>query len=63
MIEFSIHLPSVFVGFLIGYGVIALIWMIISFKNADWGNGWEMGYNSGIEEGIRRAKKGERGEQ
>lgn len=57
MIVISIHIPSVFIGFLIGYIVLATLWILISAKDASWGNGWDCGYRSGIEEGRKREKR------
>ena len=67
MIAISIHIPSVFIGFLIGYIVLATLWILSVSKDASWGNGWDYGYRSGIEEGEKRERernaKMERGEE
>lgn len=57
MIAISIHIPSVAIGFLIGYIVLATLWILISAKDASWGSGWDFGYRSGIEEGRKREKR------
>lgn len=57
MIAISIHIPSVAIGFLIGYIVLATLWILISAKDASWGSGWDLGYRSGIEEGRKREKR------
>lgn len=67
MIAISIYIPSVFIGFLIGYIVLATLWLLITSKDASWGSGWDYGYRSGIEEGEKRERernaKMERGEE
>ena len=57
MIELSIYIPSVLIGFLIGYIVIATLWLSFTLKDASWGNGWDYGYRSGIEEGEKRERE------
>lgn len=57
MIAISIHIPSVLIGFLIGYIVLATSWIFITAKDASWGNGWDYGYKSGIEEGRKRERE------
>ena len=57
MIAISIHIPSVLIGFLIGYIVVATLWISITEKDASWGNGWGYGYKSGIEEGRKRERE------
>lgn len=54
MIAISIHIPSVLIGFVIGYIVFATLWILITENDASWGNGWDYGYRSGIEEGRKR---------
>ena len=67
MIAMSIHIPSVFIGFLIGCVVLTTVWLLLSAEDASWGNGWHYGYRSGIEEGEKRERernaKMEEGEQ
>lgn len=57
MIVIRMHIPSLLIGFLIGYIVLETLWILISFKDASWGNGWDYGYRSGIEEGRKREKR------
>lgn len=57
MIAISIHIPSVLIGFLIGYIVLSISWIFITAKDASWGSGWDYGYKSGIEEGRKRERK------
>ena len=57
MIAISIYIPSVLIGFLIGYIVIATLWLLFTLKDASWGNGWGYGYRSGIEEGEKRERE------
>lgn len=57
MIAISIHIPSVLIGFVIGYIVFATLWISITEKDASWGNGWDYGYRSGIEEGRKRERE------
>lgn len=57
MIAISIHIPSVLIGFLIGYIVLATSWIFITAKDASWGDGWNYGYRSGIEEGRKRERE------
>ena len=57
MVAISTHIPSVLIGFLIGYIVIATVWLLTSLTDAHWGNGWYYGYRSGIEEGEKRERE------
>ena len=57
MIAISIHIPSVLIGFVIGYIVVATLWISITENDASWGNGWHYGYRSGIEEGRKRERE------
>lgn len=57
MIAISIYIPSVLIGFLIGYIVLATLWLLSMSKDAFWGNGWDYGYRSGIEEGEKRERE------
>jgi len=57
MIAISIHIPSVCIGFLIGYIVLATLWILFTLKDASWGSGWDYGYRSGIEEGKKRERE------
>lgn len=57
MTAISIHIPSVLIGFLIGYIVIATLWLLFTLKDASWGSGWDYGYRSGIEEGEKRERE------
>ena len=42
MIEFYIHVPSVIIGFLLGYGVIAAALLSLMF-----GEKWDAGFSAG----------------
>lgn len=50
MNSFSINIISVIIGFLIGYIVIATLWLLTTLNDASWGNGWSYGYKSGLED-------------
>lgn len=62
MIEFSIHLPSVFIGFLTGYMIVAALWIYETCHDSgDFSRGWEAGYECGKRAGrneIVREMKG-----
>ena len=45
MISFSIHIPSIVIGFLLGYIVISILWIIVSF-NENWDRGFSDGYKA-----------------
>lgn len=46
MIEFSIHPPSILIGFFIGYAVIATIFLLFYFSEK-WHNGFSQGWEAG----------------
>lgn len=45
MISLSLHVPSILVGFLIGYITVSIIW-IASICNENWSKGFGDGYNA-----------------
>ena len=53
MISFNLHIPSIFIGFLIGYIVVSVMWIVVSF-NENWERGFGEGYKAG-----RKATKDE----
>ena len=59
MIEFSIHIPSVFIGFFIGYAVIGALFLWFSF-DSKWHEGFSLGWNSGKKFAEDRMKEKER---
>ena len=59
MIEFSIHIPSVLIGFFIGYVVIGSIFLLIGFDNR-WHEGFSFGWDSGKKFAEDRMKEKER---
>ena len=58
MIEFSIHIPSVLIGFFIGYAVIGAIFLFIGFDNR-WHDGFSIGWDSGKKFAEDRMKEKE----
>ena len=55
MIELSIHVPSVFVGFLLGYIVISALFLWIGFGER-YHNGFSHGWDCGMDYGEKCAK-------
>ena len=47
MIEISIHVPSLCIGFFIGYGVIAAIFLWLMYGD-QYDNGFKKGWDAGI---------------
>lgn len=45
MISLSLHIPSILVGFLIGYITISIVWIVSGF-NENWSRGFGDGYNA-----------------
>ena len=63
MIEFSIHLPSVLVGFFIGYILISIAWVATSIDR-NWDEGYTAGCNARhekeqLEEKVAKMNRGE----
>lgn len=58
MIEFSIHLPSVFIGFVLGYVVLAAVIMGLHY-DARWSEGFGEGYKSGKDDAYKKMKEDE----
>lgn len=56
MIEFSIHLPSVFIGFILGYVVLAAVIMGLHYDNR-WSEGFGEGYKSGKDYAFKRMEE------
>ena len=52
MISFSIHIPSIVIGFLLGYIVISILWIIVSFNE-----NWDRGFGEGYEAARKIAKR------
>ncbi len=48
MISFNLHIPSIVIVFLVGYIVISILWIIVSF-NENWDMGFSDGYKACIE--------------
>ena len=46
MISFNLHIPSIFIGVLIGYIVVSVLWIVVSF-NENWDKGFGEGYKVG----------------
>ena len=48
MIEFTIHVPSIFIGFFIGYAVVATVMICVTSKDrGDFAAGWDCGCEYG----------------
>lgn len=45
MISFNLHIPSIFIGILIGYIVVSILWIVVSF-NENWDRGFGDGYKA-----------------
>ena len=58
MIEFSIHPPSILIGFFIGYVAIATIFILICFSEK-WDNGFNEGWKAGKKFAEDRMKEKE----
>lgn len=52
MISFNLHIPSIFIGFLIGYIVVSVLWIIVSFNE-----NWERGFGEGYKAARETAKR------
>lgn len=51
--EITIHLGSLFIGFVFGYLLVATVFLVFFFKdkyNIGFGQGWDYGYKHGKEE-------------
>ena len=48
MISFNLHIPSIVIGFLLGYITISILWLSVSF-NENWDRGFSDGYKACIE--------------
>lgn len=56
MISFNIHVPSVVLGFLIGYIVVSIAWIVFSF-NDNWSTGFGEGYSACRESFKRKSEQ------
>ena len=45
MISFNLHIPSIVIGFLLGYIVVTILWIIVFF-NENWDRGFGDGYKA-----------------
>ena len=45
MISFNLHIPSIVIGFLLGYIVVSALWTVVYF-NKNWERGFGEGYNA-----------------
>ena len=45
MISFNLHIPSIVIGFLLGYIVVSILWIIVS-SNENWDRGFGNGYKA-----------------
>lgn len=43
--NFNLHIPSIFIGFLIGYIVVSALWIAVSV-NENWERGFSDGYKA-----------------
>lgn len=58
MIDISIHLPSVVIGFFIGYMIIAALWIfLIERDGGRFEQGWDCGCKYGREDERKMMKK------
>lgn len=48
MISFNLHIPSIIVGFLLGYILVSIMWIITSTDN-----NWHIGFGEGYEVGRK----------
>ena len=48
MISLNLHIPSIIIGFLLGYIAISILWFSFSF-NENWDRGFSDGYKACIE--------------
>ena len=51
MISFNLHIPSIIVGFLLGYILVSIMWIITSTDN-----NWHIGFGEGYEVGRKNAE-------
>lgn len=51
MISFNLHIPSIIIGFLLGYIVISIMWIVFSFDE-----NWDRGFGKGYEAARKIAK-------
>ena len=56
MIEFSIHMPSVLIGFFMGYVVLATVFLMIGFGDR-WHTAFSTGWDCGKKYAEDRAKE------
>lgn len=52
MISFNLHVPSIVIGFLLGYIVVSALWIAVSFNE-----NWERGFGEGYEAARKAAKR------
>jgi hypothetical protein len=45
MISFNLHITSIVIGFLLGYIVVSILWIIVS-SNENWDRGFGNGYKA-----------------
>ena len=58
MIEISIHMPSILIGFLLGYVVVTTV-MLLVFFGEKWHNGFSAGWEGGKKFAEDRMKEKE----
>lgn len=56
MISFSMHIPSIIIGFLLGYIFVSVMWIVFYF-NGNWSMGFGDGYNACSEFYKRKYEK------
>ena len=54
MINISLHIPSLLVGAVIGYAVVALIWILTAN-----GEQWHVGFSEGFKAGNKKREENE----
>lgn len=52
MISFNLHIPSIFIGVLIGYIFVSVLWIALFFDE-----NWERGFGEGYEAARKIAKR------
>lgn len=60
MLSFTLHIPSIAVGFILGYIIISILWIMFSYseeRSTGFGDGYKAGYESAKFE-IQESKNG-----
>lgn len=63
MITLSLHLPSIIVGLILGYALIATVFLSMSWKASDFHDGWEAGCKYGRDTEREKLEKEKKNEQ